>query len=75
MEASPTRHHPNNKHPPNPVQANNGVWTTSLARECQFICMQSMVVGEHQPPWRIGAMRVTHGNNNTSMECVNEDCM
>lgn len=59
------------------MKGNNGQWTTNLAREGMESVLSLMVVGIHQPPMRIGCLRLLH--NPKSMEerddvCAYEHC-
>ena len=57
------------------MQANEYVWSIDLAKQCQIAVLMDMAVGLHQPPIRIGALRVLHHYGSKEEECVYEDCM
>jgi hypothetical protein len=55
-------------------QDNGEVWTKQLALQCKDAGLATLLVGLHQPPMRIGALRVMMRNACLNMACVDESC-
>lgn len=56
------------------LEANQGEWTLSLARECHDCVLRMLVVGVHQPPMRVGALRLLHNQGALEEPCISEEC-
>ena len=53
--------------------ANGSFWTAALANECQMAALSLLVCGAHQPPMRIGGLRVLH-TKATTTPCALSSC-
>ena len=55
---------------PTPMQAAGRVWCAELARQCHDAGLRVLVAGVHQPPMRVGALRVTHSCKALKDPCI-----
>lgn len=56
------------------LQDNNKEWNKQLALECSKAGLRVLLVGAHQPPLRIGALRVLMAKTGLEKPCVCEQC-
>lgn len=49
-------------------------WSLDLARQCHDAGLRMLVVGCHQPPLRVGALRVVHSHSHLHPPCLFEGC-
>ena len=58
------------------VKKHKGKWSPELVKECQESVLSMLVVGVHQPPMRVGALRVLLNSSSTKRgdPCAFEAC-